>query len=377
MSKQKSSKDISIIIPFYNVAQYADDCLRSIMSQNIINKVQVICINDGCTDETPKIIQKYSKKYPGTIQVLEQYNKMGVANLGVSRARNFGLNFATGDAVMFVDGDDIIGKTSCVPDLIKGKKITPKYTDKYYLESCYDTLMSNPESAMVVGGITFLTADGTIAFATRPQRALLRDLLNNKFDTVEKQLDYLDRRMTSCATLYRNEIIQRYDLRFNPGFTYFEDTDFIMKYAIHANQQYPHIFSTLDNDSKNSLYLYRRRLHSAMMKLSMHSEREFRRLERTKNKMIYYAQILTECAKMYGTSSFIYNKMAHRYVQTEKDMVEYAHDANPAEYKMFCQSFIPFECLGCNYHNCGTCTNIKKLTSAYRKCLSKMQSNQK
>ena len=237
--------------------------------------------------------------------------------------------------------------------------------------------MQNPESAMVVSGITFLTADGDIAFATKPQRTLLRELFDGKLNTVDKQLDFLSRRLTSCATLYRNDIIQKNNMRFNPRFTYFEDTDFIMKYAMCANQTYPYIFTTMDDYSKNSLYLYRRRPHSAMMKLSLHSEREFRRLERTKNKMIYYAQLLTNCAKQYGTTSFIYNKLARRYVQTEKDMIEYAEDANPAEYKMLREQFIPYDCLGCNNHNCGTCPNIKKLRSAYRKCLAQMQEKQK
>lgn len=374
MPKQKASKLITIIVPCYNIESYIDSCLRSILSQNIINKCQVICINDGCTDKTPNIIEKHAKKHPEVIQTLEQYNKMGVANLGVSRARNMGLGFANGETVMFVDGDDIIGNNLCIPDLINGEKLSPLYTDKHYLEACYDTLMSNPESSMVIGGITFVSADGDLAFATQPQRTLFRELYGNKLNTPQKQLDFLSRRMTSCATLYRNNIIQQNNIRFNPHFTYFEDTDFIMKYALAAHKEYSTIFTPLLN---NDTYLYRRRLHSAMMKLSLHSERDFRRLVRTKNKLIYYAQTLTECAKQYGTASFIYNKIAHRYVQTEKEMEEYSKYANPAEYKMLRDEFIPYDCLRCNNHNCGACEHNKKLIATYSRCLHKLQDRQK
>lgn len=373
MSHPKSDKKITIIIPCYNIEPYIDSCLHSVMSQNIIDKCQVICINDGCTDKTPNIIQRYAKKYPKSVQILEQYNKMGVANLGVSKARNMALDVACGETIMFVDGDDLIGQHIEYTDLINGVKIRPESIDRHYLEACYDTMLSHPESAMVTSGITFLTADGNTAYATLPQRTLLRELIGGKLDTPEKQLDFLNRRMTSCATLYRNDIIQKYNIRFNPHFTYFEDTDFIMRYSLFANEKRPCIMTPIIQSSMNALYLYRRRPHSAMMKLSLHSERDIRRLERTKNKLIFYAQLLSECAKRYGTTSFIYNKVAHRYIQTEKEMSEYSKYANKAEYNMLSNTCIPFYCLDCNNHNCGTCEYGKKLSTAYRKCLRNLQ----
>ena len=375
MSRLTTDKKITVIVPCYNIEPYIDSCLHAIMSQNIIDKCQVICINDGCSDQTPKIIQKYAKKYPKSLQVLEQHNKMGVANLGVSRARNLGLDIAVSETVMFVDGDDIIGGRLSCKDLINGEKLSPRSIDKHYFESCYSTLMSNPDAAMVTSGINFLTADGETAFATTPQRTLLRELTENKLNTQEKQLDFLNRRMTSCATLYRNNIIQHYKIRFNPHFTYFEDTDFIMRYALSVTKQYPHILTPICADSIDSLYLYRRRQHSAMMKLSMHSERDSRRLLRTRNKLIFYAQLLAECAKAYGTTSFIYNKVAHRYIQTEKEMEEYSKFDNEAEYDMLRNICIPLDCLGCNNHNCGACKYGKKLMSMSRKCLLKLQGN--
>lgn len=98
-------KKISIIIPCYNVAEYLPQCLDSIFNQTYKN-IEIICVNDGSTDNTLDILNKY-KLNDNRVVVVDQENS------GASAARNHGLNYVTGDYIMFVDSDDWIDLYTC------------------------------------------------------------------------------------------------------------------------------------------------------------------------------------------------------------------------------------------------------------------------
>ncbi|MDE5647380.1 MAG: glycosyltransferase family 2 protein, partial [Muribaculaceae bacterium] len=91
---------VSVIIPTFNNAARLPDCIRSVISQSGDFRLETIIVDDGSTDATPGIISEYQKTYPGTIKVISQQNR------GQSTARNRGIDFATGDYLMFVDTDD-------------------------------------------------------------------------------------------------------------------------------------------------------------------------------------------------------------------------------------------------------------------------------
>ena len=91
---------VSIIVPTYNVENYIEDCLDSLVNQTL-QDIEIIVINDGSTDNTLENILKYSTK-DKRIKVLYQ------KNAGPSAARNKGLEAATGEYVAFVDADDWI-----------------------------------------------------------------------------------------------------------------------------------------------------------------------------------------------------------------------------------------------------------------------------
>ncbi|BED92602.1 MAG: glycosyltransferase [Candidatus Paraimprobicoccus trichonymphae] len=91
---------ISVIIPVYNVEKYLNKCLYSITNQTF-NDIEIICVNDGSTDDCLKILEAYKKK-DSRVQVINQKNR------GVSSARNRGLKVATGDYISFVDSDDFL-----------------------------------------------------------------------------------------------------------------------------------------------------------------------------------------------------------------------------------------------------------------------------
>lgn len=92
---------ISIIVPVYNVEKYLEKCLKSLVKQTL-KDIEIIVVNDGTKDNSQKIVDKYVKKYP---MLVKSYIK---ENGGLSSARNFGLKYAKGDYIAFVDSDDYV-----------------------------------------------------------------------------------------------------------------------------------------------------------------------------------------------------------------------------------------------------------------------------
>jgi len=107
---------LSVIIPIFNSEKYLERCLNSILLQNFQN-YELILIDDGSTDCSQQIIYKYLTKYP-QIKYLYQTNS------GVSNARNYALEIASGAYIYFMDSDDYIddGLFSNVISLIKKYK---------------------------------------------------------------------------------------------------------------------------------------------------------------------------------------------------------------------------------------------------------------
>ena len=95
-----NKKLVSIIIPVYNVELFLDSCLKSVIDQTYKN-IEILLINDGSTDNSANICIDYSK-IDSRIKV---FNK---ENGGLSDARNYGLNYAKGEYVFFLDSDDLL-----------------------------------------------------------------------------------------------------------------------------------------------------------------------------------------------------------------------------------------------------------------------------
>ena len=93
---------VSVIVPIYNVEKYLEKCINSIISQTYSN-IEIILVNDGSTDSSELIC----KKYENTDKRIRYYKK---ENGGLSSARNYGIDRAKGDYLVFVDSDDYISK---------------------------------------------------------------------------------------------------------------------------------------------------------------------------------------------------------------------------------------------------------------------------
>lgn len=94
------NKLLSIIIPVYNIGDYLGQCIKSLLYSS--NLYEIIIVDDGSTDNSSVICDRYASMYPRLIKVF--HNK----NQGVSSARNFGLEKAIGKYIYFVDGDDYV-----------------------------------------------------------------------------------------------------------------------------------------------------------------------------------------------------------------------------------------------------------------------------
>ena len=103
--QMKEQPKISIIVPVYNVEKYLPNCLDSLVNQTYGN-IEIICVNDSSPDRSGTILAEYAARHPN-ITILTQQNA------GVSAARNTGVAAATGDYLMFVDGDDWVDETIC------------------------------------------------------------------------------------------------------------------------------------------------------------------------------------------------------------------------------------------------------------------------
>ena len=92
---------ISVIVPVYNTEKYLDKCINSILEQKNVD-YEIIVVNDGSTDNSSEVMKKYLLDYGDRIKYYEKTNG------GLSDARNYGVDKATGDFLCFVDSDDYI-----------------------------------------------------------------------------------------------------------------------------------------------------------------------------------------------------------------------------------------------------------------------------
>ena len=94
---------LSVIVPIYNVEKFLSRCLDSLLRQGMKpGEYEVICVNDGSTDNCAAILEEYRSKYPDIFKVITQKNK------GLGEARNMGMRMAKGMWIGFVDSDDYV-----------------------------------------------------------------------------------------------------------------------------------------------------------------------------------------------------------------------------------------------------------------------------
>jgi len=97
---------LSIIVPVFNTSKYLERCLNSILKQTY-QEIEIICVDDGSTDESPMILEKFAAAYPRVTVVRHE------ENLGLLEARKTGVEKARGAFIQFLDSDDMIDPELC------------------------------------------------------------------------------------------------------------------------------------------------------------------------------------------------------------------------------------------------------------------------
>ncbi len=101
----KNKPNVSIVVPIYNVELYLEKCVDSLLAQTMSN-IEIILVDDGSTDGSRRICEKYSK-VDQRVQVINQQNG------GLSSARNTGTIVAKGTYITYVDADDWLEHETC------------------------------------------------------------------------------------------------------------------------------------------------------------------------------------------------------------------------------------------------------------------------
>ncbi len=107
--EEQGTVTVSVVIPVYNTEEYLREALDSIVNQTL-RDIEIICVNDGSTDDSAEILDEYAKK-DSRISIITQENK------GLSCARNAGIMKARGKYIYFMDSDDIL-ETTALEELI-------------------------------------------------------------------------------------------------------------------------------------------------------------------------------------------------------------------------------------------------------------------
>ena len=95
-------KKVSVIVPVYNCAEYLEECFESIEKQTFSNNdIEVIIVNDGSTDNSSDVIEKYIDKHPDWLLINQE-------NAGLSESRNNAMKISSGEFVTFLDSDDYL-----------------------------------------------------------------------------------------------------------------------------------------------------------------------------------------------------------------------------------------------------------------------------
>lgn len=180
---------ISIIVPIYNVAPYLRQCMDSIIQQTYPN-IEIICVDDGSTDESGTIADEYAKK-DSRVRVIHQENQ------GLSAARNAGYSRSTGEYIMYLDSDDWIDLDTCETAI----DIALKY-DAELVFWAYVRVYKGMESPKT------LFQEDLIVFDRNAFRQLVYKTIVGLHDEFLCHPEHADTLVTAWGKLYKKETLE-------------------------------------------------------------------------------------------------------------------------------------------------------------------------
>ena len=208
MGENEVKYKISIIIPVYNVEDYVKETLESVVRQTIgLDNLEVIMINDCSTDGSGEIIDEYANKYENFIAIHLTENS-GFAGT----PRNVGIEKATGDYIMFLDGDDVYNEDIC---------------QTLYKEITYEDV------DVVSGSYALLRTDGSITEICFDNKGF-KNIDEVKVRNVEDNINLLRLPPMMWTKIFKRSFLEKNDIRFtndNPC----EDLVFVVNTFLTAN----------------------------------------------------------------------------------------------------------------------------------------------
>ncbi|WP_407415907.1 glycosyltransferase family 2 protein [Methanobrevibacter sp.] len=212
---------ISVIVPCYNVEEYLEECLDSIINQTL-EDIEIICIDDGSTDNTPEILKSYANK-DNRIKLILQPNS------GLSASRNVGLDNSCGEYICFIDSDDYLELTA--------------------LEETYKIATKKSLDFLIFKIINFDDETRKKQRVRYFDMPYLKRIVKNKVFHYKKISEIVFQlAVTATGKLYNHEFIK--DMRFPEGLL-FEDNVFYAQTMFSAKRMYFY-----------DKYLYNRRVRS-------------------------------------------------------------------------------------------------------------------
>lgn len=207
-------KKISIVVAIYNVAQYLEQCIQSLIDQDY-SMVEIILVNDGSTDNSLEICQKFAK-IDDRIILINQLNQ------GANIARNKGTEIAKGDWIAYVDGDDYVEK-NIYSALVN------------YLDKPYDMIFftnsikeSNGKKRPILFPKYSFELNRDNGDFEELKKAALNHMGNYKFNRLLSPVSIWNK-------LYKKDFLERNSLIFTPKFPKLQDIAFNLDVYAAAN----------------------------------------------------------------------------------------------------------------------------------------------
>lgn len=277
---------ISVIVPIHNVARYLGEALDSLLRQTLgYQNLQIIMVDDGSTDESANIMQKYEKEYDNFTSIYLP-EKSGAAG----RPRNEGLKVAQAPYVMFLDPDDIYDERAC--------------------ENMYNKITSE-NVEMVTANYNYMDEDGTIwdhpVFDTKrfPSFKFGRRSFSESFFVLNSSV---------CNKIFSRDLIEKNKIQFLEGVP---GEDAYFTYATLLKTDHVYYLS-------NTIYYYRRRSNSGTLSVSWNRSIEYFQKMNFAYKNIY--QLFDESQKLdlfryfYAkTLTSIFYKLVDTNLMTDKE----------------------------------------------------------
>lgn len=180
---------VSVVIPIHNMELYMEEAIESVVNQSLgFDNIQVILVDDGSTDSTKEIMQKYDERYDN-IKCIYFSEKSGAAG----KPRNEGLKFVEAQFVMFLDPDDMY--------------------DKYALEKMYNTAISQ-NVEIVTANYKYANEDGTLW-----EKSVFDEVRFESFKFSEKNFSdsFFVWNSGSCNKIFSTKLIRENNIKFLEG----------------------------------------------------------------------------------------------------------------------------------------------------------------